>query len=62
MRKEALPTVFRQLVLEGRNQKEAARRCRCAKSLISARVKVIESPLARDQIEDPRTVLLLILE
>ncbi len=43
MRKAALPTVFRQLVLEGRNQKEAARRCRCSKSLISVRVKVIQS-------------------
>ncbi len=41
-RKAPLLTVFRLLVLEGPSQRDAAARCGCVESLISARVKAIE--------------------
>jgi hypothetical protein len=42
-RKAPLGAVFRLLVLEGLSQRVVAGRCRCAESLISARVATIES-------------------
>jgi hypothetical protein len=42
-RKAAPALVFRLVVLEGLSQKQAAARCRCVKSLISARVQSLES-------------------
>jgi hypothetical protein len=44
-RKAPLVTVFRLLVLEGRSQNAVALYCRCAKSLVSARVTTIEERL-----------------
>jgi len=42
-RKAAPALVFRLVVLEGLNQKQAAARCKCVKSLITARVKSLEN-------------------
>jgi hypothetical protein len=42
-RKAPLLTVFRLLILDGLTQKQAARHCTCAESLITARAKSLEA-------------------